>query len=217
MSEPTTLPAPAAQIITVLIELKRIIHGVGNQVGVERALLVLLCTRLDRLRLRLHRLLTRPAKPALAPAAPKAPSPAAPKPTATAPSPTLKIPTSKQWLLKLLPDFLINTARGHVVHFIHHPETGASASQTPQLARQVLRPLCRFFSVPIPLYLQLPPRARKPRPKRIRKPKPKPIKPPKPPEPTFLEYLLAKYPPTDEPSPGAQLANLNQIRKLFSR
>ena len=114
-----------------------------------------------------------------------------------------------------MPSYLINGLRYEGDHFLAQPETMALVAQTPQLARQVFRPLCRFFSLPIPLYLQLPPRVRKPRkprPAHLRKPKPKPIKPPKPPEPTFLEYLLAKYPPTDNPP-----AYPSQIRKIFSR
>ncbi len=215
--------SPTETLKAIITTLKRTIFGVGNQARVETALLFAIQARLNRLLHRFNALLLRP--PSLLPPPPRgegrggvgvqsesrggqSKSLELPTPEST----KIKIPTSKNWLGKRMPSYLINGLRYEVDHFLAQPETIALVAQTPQLARQVFRPLCRFFSLPIPLYLQLPPRVRKPRPARLRKPKPKPIKPPKPPEPTFLEYLLAKYPPTDNFIPAT-----SQIRKIFSR
>ena len=211
-------PTPAARLSRIIATLKLTIRGVGNQARVPTPLLDAIQTRLNRLLHRFNALLLRPPSTQTAPApTARPPSRAGDLPAkSAAPTPEspakIKIPTGKYWLGKLMPSYLINGLRYEVDHFLAQPETMALVAQTPQLARQVFRPLCRFFSLPIPPYLQLPPRPRKPRPARLRKPKPKPIKPPKPPEPTFLEYLLAKYPPTDNPP-----AYPSQIRKIFSR
>ena len=212
--------APTQTLTTIITTLKRTIFGVGHEARVETALLFAIQARLNRLLHRFNALLRRPPSiPTTEAPTTRPPSRAgdqAPKSESPTPeSAKIKIPTSKNWLGKRMPSYLLNVSRYHVEHFLAQPETIALVAQTPQLARQVFRPLCRFFSLPIPLYLQLPPRVRKPRkprPAHLRKPKPKPIKPPKPPEPTFLDYLLAKYPPIDNPP-----AFPSQIRKIFSR
>ena len=218
MSETPTL---TARLLTIIATLKRNIRAVGNVARVDSGLLDTLNARLNRLLHRFQRLMAQP--------------PSAPQPTRTRPDSAqqstpdahpqpktqieakigAKIPGGKLWLLVLLPGQPIRESRAQFYDLILHPDMIALVAQTPQLARQILRPLCRFFSLPFPPYLQLPPRPktpRKPRPYRARQPKPKPIKPP---EPTFLEYLLAKYPPLDDAAP--QPFNPNQIRKLFSR
>jgi len=213
--------APAARLSHIITTLKLTIRGVGNQARVPTPLLDAIQTRLNRLLHSFHSLLLRPPSipttdaPIACPPGRAGDQQAKPAAAPTPESTKIKIPTGKSWLGKLMPSILINGLRYEVDHFLAQPETIALVAQTPQLAAQVFRPLCRFFSLPIPLYLQLPPRVRKPRkprPPHLRKPKPKPIKPPKPPEPTFLDYLLAKYPPTNNPP-----AYPSQIRKIFSR
>ena len=218
MSDQVTI---TERLLTIISTLRRNINGVGNLNRVDTALLLAITNRLGRLMARCQILARRPipTQPTKMPPVAAQPKPEAHPKSKVHPKPKAqlgaKIPGGKFWLLVLLPGQPIRESRAQFDDLIQRPEMIALVAQTPQLARQILRPLCRFFSLPFPAYLQLPPRPRKPRPYRARKPKPKPIKPPKPPEPTFLDYLLAKYPPIDEPAP--QFFNPNQIRKLFSR
>ena len=218
MSEPTPL---AERLLVIITSLKRTIHRVGHPLRVDTALLYAISDRLGRLMVRFQTLARRPI-PILPAAAPPTKPTAHPKPEALMGAKTqigAKLPTGKFWIQKLLPSHWLNGDRYFLAQFLDDPETIALVAQNPQFARQVFRPLCRMFSLPFPPHLKLPPRPKppskppgKPRPPRIRKPKPKPIKPPKPPEPTFLDYLLAKYPPTDIVAPQP-----SQIRKIFSR
>ncbi len=218
--------SPAARLTGIITTLKRTIRGVGNEARVAVPLLDAIQARLNRLLHRFHSLLLRPpatqSASTLATAAQRLSAlsragdqPANPDAPTPEPATKIKFPTGGYWLGKLMPSILINALRYEVDHFLAQPDTIALVGQTPQLAAQVFRPLCRFFSLPIPLYLQLPPRPRKPRKPRMRKPKPP--KPPKPPEPTLLDYLLAKYPTTEDLYPPYDPNYLGQIRKLFSR
>ena len=215
MSDQVTI---TERLLTIISTLRRNINGVGNLNRVDTALLLAITNRLGRLMARCQILARRPipTQPTKIPPMDAHPKlEAHPKPAAQMGAkipPKIKIPGGKFWLLVLLPGQPIRESRAQFDDLIQRPEMIALVAQTPQLARQILRPLCRFFSLTIPAYLQLPPRPRKPRPYRARKPKPKPIKPP---EPTFLDYLLAKYPPIDDAA--LQPFNPKQIRKIFSR
>jgi hypothetical protein len=122
--------------------------------------------------------------------------------TQTAPEPASQprtakrreIPGQKGWLLQTFPGHHIPYVRGHLIRFLEDPGLSVLHSENPSIGR-VLRPICHMLAIPLPDYLKLP---RKPRPPRL-KPAPKPARRParrsEKPEPSFYDYMLAKYPP----------------------
>ncbi len=109
------------------------------------------------------------------PITPRPPSASAPTRTtqppsnptpATTPSAPLRLPTRFGWLLRLLPQSEIATARGQLTTLLDDPDMIALLATHPTLGRS-LRPLCRLLGITPPGHLcsapQRPPRAPKPR------------------------------------------------------
>jgi hypothetical protein len=78
-------------------------------------------------------------------------------------TPVLRLPARFGWLLKLVP--LAHMGNGHLRYMLEDPESGARelVAAAPQAGR-ILRPLCRILGTPVPDWLALPKRKRKPRP-----------------------------------------------------
>jgi hypothetical protein len=120
-----------------------------------------------------------------------APEPAeAPAPTPPAGAKKSKLPGQKGWLLQTFPGHHIPYVRGHLIRFLEDPDLSLLHSGNPSIGR-VLRPICHMLAIPLPTYLKLPRKPRKPE----QKPARKPARRSKKPEPTLYEYFLQKYPP----------------------
>ncbi|GAA5266417.1 hypothetical protein ACOSOMT5_P2844 [Acidiphilium sp. MT5] len=101
-----------------------------------------------------------------------------------------EIPGQKGWLLQTFPGHHIPYVRGHLIRFLEDPDLSLLHTANPRIGR-VLRPMCHMLAIPLPAYLKLPRKPRPPRPKPHRKPARRSEKP----EPSFYDYMLAKYPP----------------------
>jgi hypothetical protein len=119
----------------------------------------------------------------------------APEP-AEAPAPPLptgakrrELPGQKGWLLQTFPGHHIPYVRGHLIRFLEDPDLSLLHGVNPRIGR-VLRPICHMLAIPLPAYLKLPRKPRKPAQKPARKPARRSEKP----EPSFYDYMLAKYP-----------------------
>ncbi|GAA5266240.1 hypothetical protein ACOSOMT5_P2667 [Acidiphilium sp. MT5] len=120
-----------------------------------------------------------------------APEPAeAPAPPPPTGAKRREIPGQNGWLLQTFPGHHIPYVRGHLIRFLEDPDLSLLHSENPSIGR-VLRPLCHMLAIPLPAYLKLPRKPRPPRPKPARKPARRSEKP----EPSFYDYMLAKYPP----------------------
>ncbi|WP_460255130.1 hypothetical protein [Acidiphilium sp. MT5] len=84
--------------------------------------------------------------------------------------------------------------RGHLIRFLEDPDLFLLLRNNPRAGR-VLRPICHMLAIPLPTYLKLPRKPRSPRPKSEQKPESKPARRSEKPEPSFYDYMLAKYPP----------------------
>ncbi|GAA5264032.1 hypothetical protein ACOSOMT5_P0452 [Acidiphilium sp. MT5] len=119
-----------------------------------------------------------------------APEPAeAPAPTSPTGAKRREIPAQKGWLLQTFPGHHIPYVRGHLIRFLEDPGLSLLHSENPRIGR-VLRPICHMLAIPLPNYLKLPRKPRPPRPKSA----PKPARRSEKPEPSFYDYMLAKYP-----------------------
>ncbi|OYV68960.1 MAG: hypothetical protein B7Z67_11415 [Acidiphilium sp. 21-60-14] len=101
-----------------------------------------------------------------------------------------EIPGQNGWLLQTFPGHHIPYVRGHLIRFLEDPDLSLLHAANPRIGR-VLRPICHMLAIPLPAYLKLPRKPRKPEQKPARKPARRSEKP----EPSFYEYMLAKYPP----------------------
>ncbi|GAA5264726.1 hypothetical protein ACOSOMT5_P1151 [Acidiphilium sp. MT5] len=101
-----------------------------------------------------------------------------------------EIPEQKGWLLQTFPGHHIPYVRGHLIRFLEDPDLSLLHGENPRIGR-VLRPICHMLAIPLPDYLKLPRKPRKPE----QKPARKPARRSKKPEPTLYEYFLQKYPP----------------------
>jgi hypothetical protein len=121
-----------------------------------------------------------------------APEPAeAPAPPPQTGAKRSEIPGQKGWLLQTFPGHHIPYVRGHLIRFLEDPDLSLLHGENPRIGR-VLRPLCHMLAIPLPAYLKL---KRKPRLKPAPKPARKPARRSEKPEPSFYDYMLAKYPP----------------------
>ncbi|MGC8532284.1 MAG: hypothetical protein ACP5M1_09615 [Acidiphilium sp.] len=105
-----------------------------------------------------------------------------------------EIPGQKGWLLQTFPGHHIPYVRGHLIRFLEDPDLLLLHSENPRIGR-VLRPICHMLAIPLPAYLKLPRKPRQPEQKPEQKSRRKPARRSKKPEPTFYDYMLAKYPP----------------------
>lgn len=154
-------------------------------------LVALIYARLGRMAFRLDRLaqlwrankLPKPGKPR--PGRPRAPRPA----------PSVPYPRRSLWLVRIAQP----TAQflQQVEMFLARPETLALVQAAPQAGR-LLRPLCHAYGIPLPAYLQLPPRPKRPA-------TPKPPRPPR-----RARFAL---PPGDRPLPRNILAAARAWRR----
>jgi hypothetical protein len=128
-----------------------------------------------------------------------APEPAeAPAPPPPVGAKKSKLPGQNGWLLQTFPGHHIPYVRGHLIRFLEDPDTLSLHAANPRIGR-VLRPICHMLAIPLPTYLKLPRKPRPPRPKPARKPARRSKKP----EPSFYDYMLAKYPAPPRPTlPG---------------
>jgi hypothetical protein len=101
-----------------------------------------------------------------------------------------EIPGQNGWLLQTFPGHHIPYVRGHLIRFLEDPDLSLLHAANPRIGR-VLRPMCHMLAIPLPAYLKLPRKPRKP----AQKPARKPVRRSKKPEPTLYEYFLQKYPP----------------------
>jgi hypothetical protein len=125
-----------------------------------------------------------------------------------------EIPAQKGWLLQTYPGHHIPYVRGHLIRFLEDKDLLLLSGENPSIGR-VLRPLCHMLAIPLPDYLKL---ARKPRPP-APKPAQKPARRREKPEPSFYEYMLAKYPaPPPRPTlPGHIDAPTARAKISFER
>jgi hypothetical protein len=125
-----------------------------------------------------------------------------------------EIPAQKGWLLQTYPGHHIPYVRGHLIRFLEDKDLLLLSGENPSIGR-VLRPLCHMLAIPLPDYLNL---ARKPRPP-APKPAQKPARRREKPEPSFYEYMLAKYPaPPPRPTlPGHIDAPTARAKISFER
>ena len=125
--------------------------------GLEGTLIILICTRLQRMAARFTRLAARVAAGQTVMPRPR---PAAAPPRRQA-SPYQRLPRKKSWLLQLVPAAAFGAP--HLQILLDDPATQALLSAAPQLGR-TLRPLCRALGLDLPPPLQ--------------RPKPAPARPP---------------------------------------
>jgi hypothetical protein len=125
-----------------------------------------------------------------------------------------ELPRQKGWLLQTFPGHHIPYVRGHLIRFLEDPELSLLHGENPRIGR-VLRPICHMLAIPLPTYLKLPRKPRPPRPKPARKPARRSEKP----EPSFYDYMLAKYPaPPPRPTlPGHIYAPPARAKINFER
>ncbi|GAA5264359.1 hypothetical protein ACOSOMT5_P0781 [Acidiphilium sp. MT5] len=124
-----------------------------------------------------------------------APEPAeAPAPTPPADAKKSKLPRQNGWLLQTFPGHHIPYVRGHLICFLEDPELSLLHGENPRIGR-VLRPICHMLAIPLPTYLKLPRKPRQSAQKLAPKPARKPARRSEKPEPSFYDYMLAKYPP----------------------
>jgi hypothetical protein len=105
-----------------------------------------------------------------------------------------KLPGQNGWLLQTFPGHHIPYVRGHLIRFLEDPDTLSLQAANPRIGR-VLRPICHMLAIPLPNYLKLERKPRQPCLKPEQKPARKPARRSEKPEPSFYDYMLAKYPP----------------------
>jgi hypothetical protein len=135
------------------------------------AVLMLLYYRLRRTLVRLDRLVVRwQAGEDMRPRARK-PRAEGAAPVAAKP-PVLRLPARQMWLTKILQPvaWQILQWSSAITQLLDDPEVKALVAAAPQTGR-LLRPLCLLFEMPVPEYLRLPKRVRKPRAPRAPKPR----------------------------------------------
>ena len=108
------------------------------------------------------------------------PRPAQPKRTAR-PKPPFTVPRRKGWLFDMHPQAAV-LAQYQLPPLLDSAEFQTLAKQAPQLGR-LLRPLCRALNIPLPNYLRLPPRKKRPAPPRPTRPRTRRAQPHTPPPP----------------------------------
>ncbi|GAA5263838.1 hypothetical protein ACOSOMT5_P0258 [Acidiphilium sp. MT5] len=121
---------------------------------------------------------------------PKAQTAPEPAPTPPAGAKKSKLPGQNGWLLQTFPGHHIPYVRGHLIRFLEDPGLSLLHGENPRIGR-VLRPICHMLAIPLPAYLKLPRKPRKPEQKPQRKPARRREKKA---EPSFYDYMLAKYP-----------------------
>ncbi|MGC8531505.1 MAG: hypothetical protein ACP5M1_05665 [Acidiphilium sp.] len=129
-----------------------------------------------------------------------------------------ELPRQNGWLLQTVPGHHIPYVRGHLIRFLDDPDLFSLLRDNPRVGR-VLRPICHMLAIPLPTYLKLPRKPRSPRPKSEQKPEPKPARRSEKPEPSFYDYMLAKYPaPPPRPTlPGHIYAPASSPKINFER
>ena len=131
-------------------------------------LILMLWMRMCRLRNRFERLVLLWERDRLP--ASRAPRLTPDEPRTPRPKPELRLPTAHGWLARL-----VNGTGGygdHIAALLDDPDTRALVTAHPAAGR-VLRPWAKMLGFPLPDYLKLPPRRRKPRAPRPRaEPKP---------------------------------------------
>ena len=185
---------PADRFALIIEGLCQAVARRGGLMGLAGPLVILIWTRLRRLKARFARHAT--TSPAPAPSRPAAKRPAV-SPRQSQP---LLLPRRSAWLLRLVPE----TASGasQLRHFLAEPDVASLLAEAPQLGR-ILRPLCRMLGIRPPPALRPPPDLRPPAPPPDAAPCARLIPPYAPPQsaaafPPVAVPLLA----TPPPSPG---------------
>ncbi|GAA5265610.1 hypothetical protein ACOSOMT5_P2037 [Acidiphilium sp. MT5] len=124
---------------------------------------------------------------------PKAQTAPEPAPTAPTGAKRSELPRQNGWLLQTFPGHHIPYVRGHLIRFLEDPDLSLLQAENPRIGR-VLRPICHMLAIPLPDYLKLPRKPRQSAQKPEQKPARKPARRSEKPEPSFYEYMLAKYP-----------------------
>ena len=117
--------------------------------GLDGTLIILICTRLQRMAARFTRLAARVAAGQTVTPRPR---PAAAPPRRPA-APYQRLPRKKSWLLQLVPAAAFGAS--HLRILLDDPATQALLTAAPQLGR-TLRPLCRALGLEVPPPLQRP-------------------------------------------------------------
>ncbi|HQU25212.1 MAG TPA: hypothetical protein PKX13_13150 [Acidiphilium sp.] len=174
----TTQPAPLDLFSRIIDALIKAVLGHGNAIGLERPLTLFIASYIRRLS---RRFLTCAARAPL-PHRPRTQIRPASPPKPPAP---YTLPTSHNWLRRLIDTHIITGYASQLHHQITTPEFLLLFSQNPALGRP-LRPLCRMLGIPLPPSLRLTP---KPRPN----PPPKSPNPASPPRPKAKSILPPRH------------------------
>jgi hypothetical protein len=154
----TTQPTALELFGRVIDVLVKTVFGYGNAVGLEPNLPPFIASYIRRLANRFLTLAVRAPHPPRTVTHPGAhPRIRAARP-AKPPAP-YTLPSSPNWLRRLIDTHLISCYASQLHHQIVSPEISHLLSQNPALGRP-LRPLCRMLGIPLPPSLRL---ARKPR------------------------------------------------------
>ncbi|GAA5263807.1 hypothetical protein ACOSOMT5_P0227 [Acidiphilium sp. MT5] len=184
--QPTALEL-FSRIIDVLI---KTVLGYGNAAGLERPLPRFIAAYIRRLS---NNFLTRAAR---APHPARLTHPRARTAHPAKPPAPYTLPSSPNWLRRLIDTHLISCYASQLQHQITSPEISHLLAQNPGLGRP-LRPLCRMLGIPLPPTLR---RTQKPRPKpAFGPPNPTPPTPKRPKSRSLLPRLRRPAPPTPPP------------------
>ena len=184
MGQPTALEL-FSRIINVLI---KTVLGYGNAAGLERPLPRFIAGYIRRLS---NNFLTRAARaphPARTTTQPRTRTIRPAKPPAP-----YTLPSSHNWLRRLIDTNLISCYASQLQHQITSPEISRLLAQNPGLGRP-LRPLCRMLGIPLPPSLR-----RTPKPRRATAPNPNPPAAKRPKSRSLLPPLRRPAPPTPPP------------------
>ncbi len=190
MEQATNILAQSlADRFTTILRLLRQTLGAPDYARFDLALKWAVWHRISRLshRFRAFALNPRPRRPGK----PRAkPEPALERESPPTGAKKSKIPGQKGWLLQTFPGHHIPYVRSQFALLLQDPDLSRLHGANPSIGR-VLRPLCHMLAIPLPDYLKLERKPRKPRPK----PAQTAPKPARRREKTFYDHLLAKYPP----------------------
>ena len=152
---PVTLPAPEARLAQLIAALCAAIAARlerPGKPGLAGTVILLICTRLQRMAARIARLAARAAAGPLPP-----PRPRPPRPRPAPSQPYQRLPRRHAWLVVTVP--AASAMAEHLRALLADPAAQALIAAAPQLGR-TLRPLCRMLGVRLPPILRPPPRAK---------------------------------------------------------